>query len=163
MTGRCGVGCADTLRPFVLVREASLISQVPPGSMSLPQIDTIAWVPCPAVFEVGEFALVPRSNSLGVLEVKSFYYDPPKFEAALEPGRIRSVTELLEEEMRNGLGADIFGLGVICLRQANQGPGNLEELRNSGRAVVLVRSEGRQKRTSGEGHLSPGLHDGDHN
>jgi len=131
--------------------------------MSLPQIDTIAWVPCPAVFEVGEFALVPRSNSLGVLEVKSFYYDPPKFEAALEPGRIRSVTELLEEEMRNGLGADIFGLGVICLRQANQGPGNLEELRNSGRAVVLVRSEGRQKRTSGEGHLSPGLHDGDHN
>src|SRR5690349_500922 len=33
-----------------------------PGAQNLPQLDTIVWTPSPvpAIFEVGEFALVPR-------------------------------------------------------------------------------------------------------
>jgi hypothetical protein len=46
-----------------------------PGA-SIPKLDTIAWIPGPvaAVFEVGDFGLVPRSSCLGILEIKSSAY-----------------------------------------------------------------------------------------
>jgi hypothetical protein len=110
------------------------------GSISIPQIDTIAWVPypAPAVFEIGEFALVPRSSCLGILEVKSSAYS--KVDSALkerlEVTTIRALTaEPIEGE--DYLQAVAFGMGVICLQQTNQGSSLLDELRESGRVVVL--------------------------
>ena len=46
-----------------------------PGA-NIPQLDTIAWIPGPvaAIFEVGDFGLVPRSSCLGFLEIKSSAY-----------------------------------------------------------------------------------------
>ena len=49
----------------------------------IPQLDTIAWIPGPvaAIFEVGDFGLVPRSSCLGILEIKSSAYSgaaPPQ-------------------------------------------------------------------------------------
>lgn len=42
----------------------------------LRQIDIIVWAPfpAPAIFEVGEFALVPRSSAFGLMEIKRSNY-----------------------------------------------------------------------------------------
>ena len=47
---------------------------------TVPQIDTIIWAPspAPAIFENGEFALVPRSSCFGILEIKTSAYKPAK-------------------------------------------------------------------------------------
>jgi hypothetical protein len=39
----------------------------------VPQLDTIIWAPCPvaAIYHRGDFAIVPRGSSFGVLEIKS--------------------------------------------------------------------------------------------
>jgi hypothetical protein len=42
----------------------------------VPQIDTIIWIPMPlpAIFEVGDFGLVPSMSVLGVIEIKRSSY-----------------------------------------------------------------------------------------
>src|SRR5947209_5396581 len=42
----------------------------------VPQVDTIIWSPCPmpAMFEAGDFALVPRGSAHGFLEIKRSNY-----------------------------------------------------------------------------------------
>jgi len=47
-----------------------------PLPKSLKQLDVIIWAPfpAPAVFEVSDFALVPRSSAFGVLEIKRSNY-----------------------------------------------------------------------------------------
>ena len=126
------------LAPIQVCTGAAIDQYQNPGSTSIPQIDMIAWVPypAPAVFEVGEFALVPRSSCLAILEVKSSAYDMPALENRLEVTQIRSLTaEPIEGERY--LQAVAFGMGVICLRQTNQGNRRLDELRDSGRVAVL--------------------------
>src|SRR5262245_29065804 len=43
---------------------------------SVPQLDTIIWQPCPApaLFEVGDFGLVPRGSSMAIMEIKRSAY-----------------------------------------------------------------------------------------
>jgi hypothetical protein len=126
------------LAPIRVCTGAVIDFQQTPASVSIPQLDTIAWVPypAPAVFEVNEFALVPRSNCLAILEVKSSAYNVPALEQRLEVTQINSLTaEPVESEY--DLQAYTFGMGVVCLQQAHQQDKRLDDLRDSGRVVVL--------------------------
>ena len=116
-----------------------------PFDPRLPQLDTIIWAPspAPAVFQVGEFALVPRSSSFGVLEVKSSAYDIDSLDKRLGPTLIRKLTaDPLPEE--SCLGHFSAALGVVCVRLANQSRSKLDRMRNAERVVVLFDQVGRQ-------------------
>ncbi len=120
-----------------------------PGSQRIPQLDTIAWIPgpVPAVFEVGEFALVPRSSCLAVLEVKSSVYDDGKaLEERMTPDFVNSVTADLdptEGEIRGFV--EFFGMGVVSLLQENQrGSSRLKQLRKDDRVAVLFEEDGKE-------------------
>ena len=111
-----------------------------PGDPSLPQIDTIIWAPSPvpAVFQVGDFALVPRSSAFGVLEIKSSAYDPCKLDKRLESGFIQKVTaDPLSEEEKQVVDKYGSGLGVICVLKKGQGQESLAKMKNTDRVVAL--------------------------
>ncbi len=118
-----------------------------PGSGHIPQLDTIAWIPnpAPAVFEVGEFALVPRSSSLGVLEIKSSAYDLKSLETRTEPTFVKSVTADFADSGSEGQlrgNWETFGMGVVCLLKRDQTHrGKLAELRKAWRLVVLFEED----------------------
>jgi hypothetical protein len=56
----------------------------------IPQLDTIIWLPCPApaLFEVGDFGLVPRGSSMAIMEIKRSAYSNvgAKLKPRLDPG-----------------------------------------------------------------------------
>jgi hypothetical protein len=113
-----------------------------PGAKDLPQIDTIVWTPSPvpAIFAAGEFAVVPRSSAMGVLEVKSSAYDVRALDDALDPARVAKVTAdppQGDETLRHVVPA----LGVVCVRQEGQGSPLLEDLRRTDRVVVLFEEQ----------------------
>jgi hypothetical protein len=111
-----------------------------PGDPALPQIDTIIWAPspAPAVFQVSDFALVPRSSAFGILEIKSTAYSLPKLDERLTPNFIRSVTADLTAGEKVDIGEfGAPGLGVICLRKKSQSQGRLARMENANRVVVL--------------------------
>jgi hypothetical protein len=106
-----------------------------PFDPRLPQVDTIVWAPSPvpAVFAAGEFAMVPLSSSFGVLEVKSSAYDIAKLDKRLAPGLLRRlVAARLQGEPK-----PVLGMGVVCVRLANQSARKLARMRNAGSVVVL--------------------------
>jgi hypothetical protein len=117
-----------------------------PAAKDLPQLDVIAWtpLPVPAVFEAGEFAVVPRGSSVGVLEVKSSLYDGAKasLQAFLDPERVKKVTadyvELSPIVQFPGLSSFLPALGVVCILAKGQALGNdISQLRTSGQIAVL--------------------------
>jgi hypothetical protein len=111
-----------------------------PGATDLPQLDTIVWTPAPvpAIFEAGEFALVPRSSSLGILEIKSSAYDLDLLERRLNPDLVRRVAADPMPEEQVSLGPFLPALGVVCVRKHDQPQGGrLAALRMEGRVVVL--------------------------
>ena len=116
-----------------------------PFDLRLPQVDTIVWAPSPvpAVFQVGEFALVPRSSSFGVLEVKASAYDINALDKRLGSHLIRRLTAdpLLGESDVAPFSA---GMGVVCVRLANQSKSRLERMRNAERVVVLFDQVGQK-------------------
>jgi len=122
--------------------------QIPGGR--IPQLDTIAWIPGPvaAIFEVGDFGLVPRSSSLGILEIKSSAYgDAVKdLDARTTPTFVNAVTAPLgetEQELLRLLPDPSFGLGVVCLLEDSQkGNSKLEELRQQQRVSVIYERNG---------------------
>jgi len=137
------------LAPIRVCRGAVIDQEQTPGSKRIPQIDTIAWIPgpAPAVFEVGEFALVPRSSCLGILEVKSSAYNVQALEDRTEPDFVNSITAELEDGLgREGpiRGAmESFGMGVVSLLQEEQrGSAKLQQLRRDNRVVVLFEEKG---------------------
>lgn len=136
------------LAPIRVCRGAVIDQQQTPGSQRIPQIDTIAWVPgpAPAIFEVGEFALVPRSSCLGVLEVKSSAYNVEALEQRTEPEFVKSITadpdDLGHEGELRGV-VESFGMGVVSLLQESQRTSaKLKKLREDGRVVVLFEEKG---------------------
>jgi hypothetical protein len=110
-----------------------------PGDLHLPQIDTIIWAPspAPAVFQVSDFALVPRSSAFGVLEIKSSAYDLAKLDKRLKTDFIQKVTADPSPQEKAHVGEFIAGLGVICLRTKKQSQGLLAKMENANRVVVL--------------------------
>ena len=115
-----------------------------PGDPHLPQLDTIIWTPspAPAVFQVGDFALVPRSSSFGILEIKSSAY------------KLRSLDDRLSNTFARRFAADVLRgeksalrgfvpcLGVICLLMKNQSRKKITSMTNSGRVVILFEESG---------------------
>src|SRR5438874_859611 len=108
-----------------------------PGDPSLPQIDTIVWAPSPvpAVFQVGEFGLVPRSSSYGILEIKASAYDPADLDRRLSTEFIRRVTADPAPDETEALGVTVAGLGVICLRKKTQTQSAVDAMKSAARVV----------------------------
>jgi hypothetical protein len=115
-----------------------------PGDPKLPQLDTIVWAPSPAppVFQVGEYALVPRSSSFGILEIKSSAYDVNDLDRRLRPSIIKSVTADQLDGEKNQCGDVLPCLGVICLRANNQAMRGIERMAQRDRVVVLFEEVG---------------------
>jgi hypothetical protein len=109
--------------PLRVASGAVIDQENTPGDPCLPQIDTIIWAPSPvpAVFQVGDFALIPRSSAFGVLEIKSSAYDPCKLDKRLEADFIQKVTaDPLSQGKNQSIDEFVSGLGVICLLKKGQ-------------------------------------------
>ena len=119
-----------------------------PGDPSLPQIDTIIWTPssAPGVFQVGDFALVPRSSALGILEIKSSAYNPADLDKRLSPTFVHRVTADALPDERQRLGDIVAGLGVICVRKKGQNRSRIDKMKNASRVVVLFDEDNGQFR-----------------
>jgi hypothetical protein len=115
-----------------------------PRDPRLPQIDTIVWAPspAPAVFQVGDFALVPRSSSFGILEIKSSAYDPADLDKRLSKKIVQTVTADALPNEKQQLGDVIPCLGVICLRTKKQSENRIKKMKNADRVVVLFEQKG---------------------
>ena len=137
------------LAPIRVSTGAVIDQSQKPGSKEIPQLDTIAWIPGPvsAVFEVGEFALVPRSSCLGILEIKSSAYAEAVSDLArrTDPKFVNPVTANLDDTNgREGeflgyvSGGGCFGLGIVSLLRKDQlGNQKIKELRDKGRVAVI--------------------------
>jgi hypothetical protein len=141
----------------IRVSAGGVIDQNQTPSGHIDQLDTIAWIPGPvaAVFEVGDFGLVPRSSCLGILEIKSSAY--PKavdnIDKRTSPGFFEGITAPLENIEVAALAANVPGalgirpgllsLGVISLLQKGQRRRpKLEALRQQDRVAVIYAQEG---------------------
>ena len=131
----------------IRVSTGAVIDQAQSPGSKIPQLDTIAWIPnpAPAVFEMGEFALVPRSNCLGILEVKSSAYNDEMMDNLEERTRPEFIEPLTAERLDDGHEGDVFnvrncfGMGIVSILQENQRKylKRLNDLRNANRAVTL--------------------------
>jgi hypothetical protein len=123
----------------------------------VPQLDTIIWQPCPApaLFEVGDFGVVPRGSAMAVMEIKRSAYSEvgAKLKKLLDE---RVVRRLVADDPPGWAGTDnpnlypdFPALGVVCLREAQAKDRQLDELVSSGRCVVILQQQ--------EGHLVPNI------
>ena len=129
-----------------------------PGSKTIPQLDTVAWIPGPvsAVFEIDDFAIVPRSSCLGILEIKSSAYPHAvtSLEERTDPTFAGPLTASIDdtggyEGNLNGYvgSGGCFAMGVVSILLKNQaGNPNILKLREDGRIVVLF-EEGEEEDT----------------
>jgi hypothetical protein len=85
----------------------------------IPQLDTIAWIPGPvaAIFEIGDFGLVPRSSCLGVLEIKSSAYGSAvdDLDERTSPAFVKPVTAPIAVAEWPLVNDRTFGLGVVSV------------------------------------------------
>lgn len=102
------------------------------------QVDTIVWVPnpLPHLFEIDEFALIPWTSSMGILEIKSSAYKNAG----------KQIAEVLDMEGDLTLGripAETRGipaaLGVIVLKREPITDPKLKELIGDQKVVTLIR------------------------
>jgi hypothetical protein len=102
----------------------------------LPQLDVIVWspAPVPAVFENGDFAIVPRGSAHGFLEIKSSSYSSGAIEEIAE--RLQYHDELIQPRWDGYFGA----LGVVCVETGSSK--KLRGLVEQKRAVTLLRQDG---------------------
>jgi hypothetical protein len=114
----------------------------------VPQIDTIIWSPspAPAIFCAGEFGLVPRGSSFGIMEIKRSAYTGvgKELEERLSENRVfdlvadvaRQVADIQSDNERAHF-PNYPGLGVVCTKENDRRDVQLENLVEKGRAVVL--------------------------
>jgi hypothetical protein len=113
---------------------------------SIPQLDTIIWQPCPApaLFEVGDFGLVPRGSSMAVMEIKRSAYSNvgAKLNPRLDPQFVRKLVADYPPDWvgtdKPDLYPDFQALGVICLREAQDQDLDLDEIVARGHCVVIL-------------------------
>jgi hypothetical protein len=133
------------------VSTGAVVDPVTVPDDKLPQIDTIVWTPspAPALFEAGDFGLIPRGSSMGILEIKRSDYR----------GVSRSLTQRLTPKLVRTLVADpmlgeggkferLPALGVVCIREHTNKDKNskLDRLVQQGRVVVLFERVGKDLR-----------------
>lgn len=109
----------------------------------VPQIDTIIWIPTPfpAIFEAGDFGLVPSDSVLGVIEIKRSSYSNVG-------AKIKAVIDREKEFM--GKAADDAeynampgAFGVICVHEKDLGEKVLKELVEANRVGILIVPDGK--------------------
>ena len=133
--------------PLRVCTGAVISEQLCSNPATVPQIDTIIWSPsaAPAIFCAGEFGLVPRGSSFGILEIKRSVYRGvgAKLKKSLQLKRLSGLVADVAETVRHADQTSSRdypthpGLGVICVREKGQTDRNLEKLIDSGLAVVL--------------------------
>lgn len=100
-----------------------------------PQLDAIIWspAPVPAVFEKGDFAIIPRGSAHGFIEIKSSSYTSAGDDIA---NKLAFDEELIQPRPEGYVGA----LGVVCV--ATKLDKRLRQLVHDNRAVVLLTMRG---------------------
>lgn len=131
----------------IRVSTGGVIDQDQTPGAYIPQLDMIAWIPGPvaAIFEVGDFGLVPRSSCLGILEIKSSAYSDAvqNLEEKTDPLFVRPRTAAMIEAESLAFGDQIFGLGVVSLLQEDQkSSSKLKTLRDEQRVIVIYEQDG---------------------
>ena len=90
----------------IRVSTGGVIDQAQSPGGHIDQLDTIAWIPGPvaAIFEIGDFGLVPRSSCLGILEIKSSAYTGAvdKLEERTSRTFVDPITAALDERGMEG-------------------------------------------------------------
>ena len=107
-----------------------------PMPEKLRQLDVILWAPFPApgVFEIDNFALVPRSSAFGLMEIKRSNYSGA--DAKLEEF-CEAVSSLAAEPHPNVDGDGRYpGLGIVCVLEGNAS-GKLNELLSEEKAIAI--------------------------
>ena len=121
----------------------------------VPQLDTIIWFPCPApaIFEVGDFCLVPRGSTMAIMEIKRSAYSGvgAKLKPRLSPEFVR---KLVADDPPGWVASsdprmypDFPALGVVCLKESQSRESDLDELVRAGSCVVILEH--------GDGGLAP--------
>lgn len=124
---------------------------------SVPQIDLIIWQPCPMppIFEVGDFALIPRHSAIGFVDIKRSAY---KGSDGSMVETLAMETDLLpvipgENSYWKGLNRTVpqRAIGVYIDNEDGNIPNKIDDLRKNKKAVVLVniKNEDRKPMTDG--------------
>jgi len=127
-----------TVSPLQVSHGAVIRAESHGSGERLKQLDTIIWTPnpLPALFQVGEFALVPWENSMGVLEIKSSDY---KLEVVEKIEDLSAMTyELTCGRPRPEERGIVSVLGVIVLNRHQISATALKPLVDQEKAVVLM-------------------------
>jgi hypothetical protein len=129
------------VHPLRVSTGAVISEQLCSTPKTVPQIDTIIWIPspAPAIFCAGEFGLVPRSSCMGIMEIKRSVYSEvgKKLEDALNEDRVK---KLVADPLFKTDNPDISAypaLGVVCLREKGKSDDKLDNLIKKGHAIVL--------------------------
>jgi hypothetical protein len=110
----------------------------------VPQTDLIIWAPnpLPAIFEAGEFALVPQRSVVGAIEIKRSNYSGVSEKLAaftannsLTPPILNEVEILVPTEQGRLRRST---LGVVCLRDTGKSDQKLDELIEQGAVACLM-------------------------
>ena len=130
------------LSPYRVSTGAVISPELFVAKEKIPQIDLIAWTPAPlpALFEVDEFAFVPRRSVIGVIEIKRSNYSGVG-------GAIARVLDRIDDLTSDRLGFTRrieWGLGVVTLLEHRVADPALEKQMRNGRTVALLRKAGKR-------------------
>jgi hypothetical protein len=134
------------------VSHGAVIAPESYGDNRAKEVDTVVWTPnpLPPLFEVDDFALVPWTSSMGILEIKSSAY----------PRAREAIAEVLEMECDLTCGRSPSAargipaaLGVVVLERDPITDPALQDLIANGKVVVLLAQEGNSYRPDAEAML----------
>lgn len=107
-----------------------------PMPPQLRQVDVILWAPFPApgIFEINDFALVPRSSAFGLIEIKRSNYTG----ADEELERFAANVSVLAAERHPAVAGDerYAGMGVVCVLEGNPSA-RLDKLLAEHKAIAI--------------------------
>src|SRR5262245_1415756 len=106
-----------------------------PMPSKLLQLDVIIWAPFPApgIFEVDDFALVPRGSAFGLMEIKRSNYND--VDAKLEDFSIAAL-KLAASPHKDVHDNRHPAMGIVCVLEGNPS-GRLQTLLNENKAVAI--------------------------
>jgi hypothetical protein len=129
------------VQPMRVSTGAVLDYPMPP---SLKQLDVVIWAPfpAPAIFEVEDFALVPRSSAFGVIEIKRSNYNKAvsELQSFLEdPDTAKLVSEPWPG-VEDNRSAVIGVIGVLEKKPSSK----LQALLNAKKVIAVLNKSGQQ-------------------
>ena len=98
-------------------------------------------MPFPAIFEAGEFGLVPSDSVLGIIEIKRSSYSSvgAKIKAVID----REKEFMAKSEDDAGYNAMPGAFGVICVHEKDLGEKVLKDLVEANRVAILIVPDGK--------------------